>query len=315
MVLARHPFHHARMLDQVAFDIAEHQRGMVTRRQLREAGLTQREVEYLVRSRHWTVETDTVLRRAGSTRAPDDFVMLAVLDAGPRAATSHLTGARLFGRTGCPLRPVTVVRTSSSRRSTPLARVHKVRDLPPEWVTVLNGIPVVRPELLALQLFAVCTFGRAERLTDGLWSDRLLSGASIQRFLGEFGSVQGRNGAAGLREYLDQRGPDYIPPASGLESRFMELMDEAGVPVRRQVDSGGEHWTGRVDFRHPTRPLIVEVQSEKYHSALCDRESDVLRIKRLERDGFTVFEITDTLIWTSPAETVRRVRAALATLR
>jgi very-short-patch-repair endonuclease len=88
-------------------------------------------------------------------------------------------------------------------------------------------------------------------------------------------------------------------------------MDEAGIPMRRQVDTGGQHWTGRVDFRHPTLPLIVEIQSEKYHTALCDKEADALRIKRLELDGFAVLEITDTLVWSSPAETVRRVREAI----
>ena len=285
---------------------------MVTRHQLRDAGLTQAAVEHLAASRHWTTETDEVLRRAGSTRAPDDVVMLAVLDSGPGAAVSHLPAAWLWGRTGCPLRPVHVVRTSSTRRRTRLARVHKVRELPPQWTTVLRDIPVVRPELLALQLFAVCSADRAERLTDRLWSDRLLSGPSIQRFLDEFGGVQGRNGAAGLRVYLRRRGPGYVPPASGLESRFMELMQEAGIPMRRQVDSGGDRWTGRVDFRHAHRPVIVEIQSEKYHTALCDREADRSRIEQLRRDGFVVVEIQDTTVWASPAEAVQRVRDAIA---
>ena len=39
---------------------------------------------------------------------------------------------------------------------------------------MLEGIPTVRPELLALQLFDVCSYGRAERLTEWLWSERVV---------------------------------------------------------------------------------------------------------------------------------------------
>ncbi len=75
-----------------------------------------------------------------------------------------------------------------------------------------------------------------------------------------------------LRELLDERGDDYVPPASNLERRFDTLLHRAGEPaMRRQVDSGGDRWVGRVDFRDEQRPLIVEVQSATYHSALVDQ--------------------------------------------
>jgi very-short-patch-repair endonuclease len=88
-------------------------------------------------------------------------------------------------------------------------------------------------------------------------------------------------------------------------------MRDAGLEFRRQVDLGGEHWTGRVDFLHEVEPLVVEVQSERYHSALVDREADQRRLDALRANGFRVLEITDTLIWSDPAGVERCVRDAL----
>lgn len=294
--------------------LAEAQHGLLSRAQLRERGLTFREVDRYWRSREWEPVTDQVARRKGAPRSTNQATMAAVLDSGPGAALSHLSAANRWGREACRLRPFTVVRVANSRRTSTLAEVHRVRALPDRWLTRLDGIPIVRPELLALQLFAVCSDGRAERLTDRLWSDRLLSGPSIARFLDDLGR-RGRNGTAGLRRYLDARGSRYIPPASGLESRFKELLDSVGVTMLRQVDSGGSTgWTGRVDFRHPELPLIAEVQSEAFHTALCDAAADAQRIRQLEDDGFTVLEVTDQMVWGDPGQVVRRVREAVCEL-
>ena len=48
-----------------------------------------------------------------------------------------------------------------------------VRELRPEWVTTLDPVPIVRPPLLALQLFAQHRFDTAERRVDTIWSLRL----------------------------------------------------------------------------------------------------------------------------------------------
>jgi len=95
----------------------------------------------------------------------------------------------------------------------------------------------------------------------------------------------------------------------------MQLVGDECIGMRRQVDSGGVEWTGRVDFRHVSLPLIVEIQSERYHTALCDRVADDQRRAQLVADGFTVVEITDTLLFSDPREVIARLRAAIAILR
>ena len=92
----------------------------------------------------------------------------------------------------------------------------------------------------------------------------------------------------------------------------MQLFDEAAIPMRRQVESGDHAgWTGRVDFRHERLPVIVEVQSERYHGALVDRQRDAARLAALRAAGFVVVEITDVDLFARPGVVLDRVRAAI----
>ena len=113
-----------------------------------------------------------------------------------------------------------------------------------------------------------------------------------------------------MRELAEARGPSYVPPASGLERRFVKVLQDHGLPsMRRQVDTGGEEWDGRVDFRDESLPLVVEVQSEKHHTSLVDVAADAARRDRLEGDGFTVVEVWDTAVWHDPRDVAEQVRA------
>jgi very-short-patch-repair endonuclease len=197
-----------------------------------------------------------------------------------------------------------------SSRPTGLAQMHAIVGLKPTHVTVLDQVPLVRPEVVALQQCADAHPARAERTLDSLWRRRLLSARSVRRTLDDL-AVQGRPGVRLLRELLERRGDDYVPPASNLERRFEVVLERAGEPaLRRQVDCGGDHWVGRVDFRDARLPLVVEVQSEHYHSALVDREHDAARLAELREAGFEVVEVTEEQVWHRPAEVVEAVRGA-----
>ena len=242
--------------------------------------------------------------------------MAAVLDAGPDAWLSHMSAGGWWDLPGVRVEPFHVTRRKGvGRRRSDLAVVHEMTDIDRRHVTVLNGVPVVRPELMAYQLFASLHTLRAERLVESAWRERLLSGRSLRRVLAEL-AEQGRNGTIALRDYVERRGDDYLPPASNLEARFGQVLAEAGEPkMRRQVDSGGDHWIGRVDFADEELPLRVEIQSEKYHSALCDKEDDAARLAALRAAGFTVLEFTDIDVWHRPRAVVAGVRAVRRGLR
>jgi very-short-patch-repair endonuclease len=293
--------------EAVARELAARRHGVVARRELRAAGLSEDLMTHMCRSGRWCRLSDEVLMLRGAPVSQSADIVAAVLDAGPDARLSDDSAAFLWGLKGCRLQPFVVCRTSSTRRRCRLAVVRRVRRLPAAWCTELDGVPIIRPELLAVRLFALHHPQRAATLVDRLWSMRLLSGPSLATFLTDMGA-RGRNGTAGLRAYLHQRGPDYVPSASNLESRVRQLLATDGIDLRAQVDSGGGGWTGRVDFRHEVLPLIVEVQSEAHHSALVDRAADARRLASLRAAGFAVVEVWDTTVWSDPAAALQTVR-------
>lgn len=298
----------------VVLQLAASQYGLVSATQLRQLGVGPNGFRDRSLGRDWDALTDEVLRRVGAPAGRGQSAMLAVLDAGPGAALSHSCGASWWRVPGCQLDPSHVTRTSRTRRHPVVAHLHTVRSMPSRWVTVLDGVPVARPELLAVQLFAQYRYERAERYVDALWSLRLLSGPSLERFVDEMGA-RGRNGIGGARTFLEERGVDYVPPATGLEGRAVRILDAAGIPMRRQVDTGGTCWTGRVDLRHEHDPVIVEVQSERYHRALSSRADDQARRQALEQAGFWVVEVWEEQVWFRPNEVVELVRTAVRDAR
>ena len=295
--------------------MAERQHGLVLAQDALARCVTVEELRHLVRAGRIDQVTRRVLRSPGAPRTDAQAVLAAVLDAAPGAFACDHTAAALWEVRGYRLLPVHVVRGRGvTGRRTRLAVLHEVKHLLPHHVTVLRQIPVVRPERMVLDLCASEHPGRAARALDDAWRRRLLSGRSLRRLLDD-ASVQGRNGVRVLRELLDERGDDFVPPASNLERRFASILAEAGLPsMRRQVDSGGDHWVGRVDFRDEHLSLVVEVQSERFHSALTDRVDDEARLAALDAAGFAVVEVTEAEVWHEPLEVARRVREARARL-
>jgi very-short-patch-repair endonuclease len=297
-------------------DLAEVQEGVVTRVSARRCGLSRHSVAHLLDSGQFETVGPRVLRRTGSPATAKQRLLIAVLDAGPGAYLSHAPATSWWGLPGFDLRRLHVTRPRGiTSTKANFAVLHQVLDLRSEHVTVLDGVPVVRPERAFIEICATCRPERAARMLDNAWARGLLSGSSARRVLDEL-AERGRNGIALARQILDERPADYVPPASGLEARFARILSDAGLrPMRRQVDCGGDRWSGRVDFRDQDLPLVVEVQSERYHASLSDCAADAARRARLARDGFTVVEVWDVDIWHHPGDVVRAVLAARSRVR
>jgi hypothetical protein len=298
--------------------LAETQHGLVTRGQLREAGLTDDQIRRLVDDRRWCWMTSQVARLVGSPRTTEQLARAAAFDAGSQGALVGESAAAWWGIPGNQLEPLQVVRTRGSTSRLPTIGVgHEPVLLPPHHVVVLDGVPVVVPARALFDIAGSKRGGaelpwwhqRMARMVDNAWNLRLVSGRTLHRMLDEM-ATRGRPGIRVMRAVLQPRGLDYIPPASNAEARFEDILTSAGLPaMRRQVNSGDDmSWIGRVDFRDHELPLIVEIQSERFHSSLIDQQLDALRIERLERAGFVVVQITDVQLWHRRHEVVRSVR-------
>jgi hypothetical protein len=301
-------------IDTILREQAEQQRGLLTRAQFRAAGATRHMIRHRLATPDWEAVSDRVIRLTGAPQTQEQRATAAVLDAGPLAWLSHEAAAAWWGLPGYSLdrlKVVDVARPRGDRRvPVTLGRVHEVLDSLPHHVKVHNGLRVVAPAVLIYELAGKYHPLRLARVCDNAWSRRLFDGRTLHRAFDDL-QDRGRPGTQKMRELLAVRGVDYVPPASGVEGRFAEILADHGErPMRRQVDSGGQTWTGRVDFRDFDYPLIVEINSDMYHRSLCDQAEDEARYAALREAGFTVLVVWDTDVFHRPATVVAEVRAA-----
>lgn len=296
--------------------LSEGSHGLLERAQVLALGVPPHTWRYLARRGEWVPLSNRVVRRAGAPVTPSQQALAAVLDVGPPAFVSHRSAAAMWGVPGMRLRPIEVMVLRGGRETaTTLATVHRPTHLPDPFAAIVDGVPVVRPSLMVLQLAHRMHPDKLKAVVDRLWSRRLLSGPSLQREL-EPVLGRGRAGTKAIRDLLERFPPGYVPPASGLESRFAQIVADHDLPrVRSQVDLGDEAWSGRVDFLAEDLPLVIEVQSELYHASLTDREADARRRARLEAAGFVVVEVWDREVWHQVPVVVQRVRDAVWRLR
>lgn len=289
------------------------QRGFIRLDDARLLGFDHRTRRRWLERNEWERDGKRLLHRTGSPIDNGAKLMRAVLDAGVGTVLGSEPAGAWWGLPGFDLLQIELLRprgisgTSSSYGAT----IHEVLDLSSDQVTVLDGIPIVRPERLAFDLMASTNPKRAARAIETAWAKRLLSGASLRATFDELAG-RGRKGTVAMREFLDTHPVDWVPPASNLEARFAEIMRGTWLGEwRRQIDVGETHWVGRVDFLNDRLPVIVEVQSERYHTALLDVAADAKRKAELEAAGFVVVEVWDTWIWHDRPRVIAEVRAGL----
>lgn len=313
------------MIDDTALrDIAAIQHGAVSVEQAAGAGFGARTRQRLVDGQRWRRSGNRVLVLRGTPTTQGQVASIAVLSAGPGAALSGPSAAAWWGIPGNLLEPLQVLRTRDrSVRSPVRAAAHEPKLLPRHHILTLDAVPTVIPARALIEVAGSRRGGaqlewwvrRMERMVDTAWSLRLVSGASLHQTFEEL-AERGRSGIAVMRLVLSDRGRDYVPPASGLESRVVQILERAGEPpLRRQIDTGDGRWIGRVDFRDARLPFILEVQSERFHASLIDRQLDGERLSRVRAAGFVVREVTDVDVWQRPQHIVDVVREGRALAR
>ena len=297
-----------RLDPQIDLLIAE-QHGCVAVWQLRSLGASSTEIARLRQSPRWIELSQRVFVRAGLPATPEQQASAAVLEAGPLGALASISAAALWVvGASYGLLPAHVVTDRDAKSfAGEIGHIYPRSGITERWITTYRGIRVVRPELCIYQLCGHVNPRRAERALDTGLSMGLVTVRSMRACLSEL-RERGRNGTSVLEGFLDERPLDYVAPATGLEARFIEVV---GGDWRRQIDSGGEMWAGRVDFRHRVYPVIIEVQSERFHGALSFRRDDEARRTKLEAAGFVVAEVWDRQLWHARDEARAIVHAAL----
>jgi very-short-patch-repair endonuclease len=302
-------------IDDAIHALAARQHAAVSIDQALELGATRPMLRHRVRTNRLHLATRHVLTVPGAPPVYRQRLMVAALDGGPGAFVSCDASAaswRLAGFGHLRIRTIDVSRPrGGARRPSTVARIHEVRDLAGGHTTVLHGIPIATATRTVFELAGSVHPLRTERALDSALAHNLTSHALLVRMLDDWAD-HGRAGTVLMRELIEARPPDYVPPASNLEARFNTLAARHGLGrFRRQVNIGGEVWIGRVDFLSERCPLVVEVQSTEFHEALCDETADERRFAALRAAGFTPVAVWDHEIWGDGADAaMSRVRRA-----
>lgn len=266
--------------------------------------------------------TARVLRHRIARPCREQRVLAGVLDAGP--------GGQLWGKSSSSLwgfgrfqseRPHVAVRRTVVRGER-LAQIHVVRHLLGGPTSHL-GIPTARPEETVLWIAGMWThrwgpagfdiaLARTGRTLDHAWRLGLIDGRRIHELCSESGG-RGRSGIVVLRQLLEKRLPDYRPSGSALEDRFESTLPASlRSQLERQVPLGDDRPIGIVDYCHRTRPLVVEINGEVFHSSLTDRAADEERYRRLIAAGYEVVVVWEYDVFHQPHRIVRALEEVLA---
>jgi len=264
----------------------------------------------------WSAPYPGVRTRRGAPLTAGLRASAAVLQMGPDAVLSHESAAAWWGLPGFVLEPYNVLRLRgcNSRKAKCALAVRETRRLPQHHVTLLKGVPIIRPERLPFELIQNHSVAKVEVVVDRLIQRRLTTTARLHEMLGELGG-RGSKGIGHLRLLMKSRPTGYVPPESGAESRMQWVAKRYGLPeLRPQVNLGtDDEWVARVDFCIGER-LVIWVQSDLYHTALVDRRKDDAQRVKLQAQGFTVLEVWQHELWDNPEAIARRVRTELTAL-
>lgn len=262
--------------DLRAAGIAARQHGVVSRRQLLDAGFVARSIAHRVEAGRLIRLHRGVYAVGHRPPSPHARAMAAVLACGPGAVLSHRAAAALWGL-GRWQRPIEVTARNARRHEGVL--VHRSRTLTPADVTRHYGIPVTSP---------------ARTLRD---LARVLGPPSLTRAVNE----------ARLRRLVRPDHADTGPTRSVFEDAFLAFVDRHGLP-RPEVN---QHVAGyEVDMLWRRQRLIAELDGRAYHEDTFEEDRD--RDATLTAAGLRVVRVTWRRLAGQEEREAARFRALLA---
>jgi hypothetical protein len=288
--------------------LAARQHGVVSAAQLHALGLGPRGVTHRVaagrlhRLHRGVYAVGHTALGAGGRR------MAAVLACGPGAALSHRSAGAAWGLRPTARARIEVSTPRRARRERPGIEVHRVRNLPAEDVTEVDGVPVTTVARTLVDLAGVLPADALARAVHEAEVLRLLDVAAVEAVLARSG---GRRGTGRLRALL--AAPATGPVRSVLEERFLALCRGGGLPAPRTnvwlpVDSG----LVEVDAFFPHARVVVELDGAAAHRTRRAFDADRRRDSALAARGLLVIRLTWTRVTREREAVVGELRRILA---
>jgi very-short-patch-repair endonuclease len=287
--------------------LAHAQHGILTAAQLRHCGLSPHAISRRTRAGRLHRLYDKVYAVGFEPTSRVSRLMAATLAAGSSAALSHHTAANVWNIWRQNLSDIHVTTVQGNRP--PGVRVHRVRDFPPEHVTLRNGLrvttiprTVIDPasDLTAAQLAFVLHQAAYERLLD------------VEEVKEAVADSLGRNGIHRVREALVFHECGSAGTRSMLEDSALARILNAGIEnplinVRVRMGNGKRF---ELDMHWPRAKVCVEIDGEGHRRARS-RRGDMARDDAMRACGWTVLRFTETDVLQRHRRMTRSIRHAL----
>lgn len=298
------------VFDQIS-SIAERQHGLVTRNQLRAAGLSDQQVRTLRAKGSLRSVEARVYVVAGSVPTWHRELLAKVLAAGPSSMAGARSAAGLWALDRFRRQHLDLVAPTPAPRRVRGARLHQSNDLRSGDITVLDGVPVTTPTRTIFDVARYVSAARLGRMIDDAVRRDLTTYRELQVRLVEL-SDRGRNGIVTARAALAGRPDGTSVPDSPLEDDVRNLLVRAGIaePVlHHRVDC--DEMTYVVDLAWPDELVGVECDGFRFHRTPEQLDWDDRRRTQLGLRGWLILHTTRRMLREDPRGLVRDVRRAL----
>jgi predicted transcriptional regulator of viral defense system len=292
---------------QALAELATRQHGVVSRRQLEEAGWGRSAIGRLVEKGHLHRLHRGVFAVGHRVLTPRGRWLAAVLAAGDGGVLFRRSAAARWGLGPDPL--TAEIAVPRRLRGQPRLRfLH--RFLAADETTIRDGIPVTTVARTLLDLAAVLPRDRLERALNEAEYRRYADAPSLSELLERH---RGARGTASLRAILGRRQLGESITRSELEDRFLSLIDRAHLPPP-QVNAPlrvADRWI-EADCAWPGKRLVVELDGRAAHSTTGAFERDRARDRQLQAAGWRVIRITWRQLHDDPEAVIADLRCLAA---
>lgn len=294
--------------DAVIAAHAARQHGVVTRRQLIDAGLGRGAIEHRLRS-GWLHRMYRCVFAVGHPPLTREARwMSAVLVHGDGAGLSHACATALW-----EIRPYTgewvdvTIPSRNGRKPQHRIRLHRSSTLTADDIDTHRGIPVTTVARTLLDVAATLREPSLARTVEQSEIRRLFDLAAVERTIER---QPHHRGVAPLRRALVLYRGDELT-RSELESIFLALCDAHRIPrpLVNHIVEGEE-----VDFFWPEQRLIVETDGRATHFTHAAFERDRDRDAHLLVLGYRTMRASELQIRRDEATVAKRLAAVLATV-
>lgn len=296
--------------NQAVAALATRQHGVVSRRQLRALGLTDRAIT----SRVATGSLQPLFRGTFAVGhlaiGRHGRMLAAVLACGDGVVLSHGSAAELIGLWDRRAIPIDVIAPRRGGRRIQDVRWHNVSRPHREEVEIRDGIPCTTPSRTLVDMAGRMGERSLRRLVEQAAVMRILDVRAIDRVL-----ARGRRrGTPALRAVLlPWRSVGEEPRLrSPLEARLFPVLFDAGLPLPRsnvKLQICGE--VLEVDFLWESRRLVIETDGEETHGTHAAFQEDRRRDQRLISAGYRAARVTWRQMEDEPDAVVARIARML----